>query len=156
MAYDEIIKQRTCSAPQCRIGIDQEIRFSCKSSRVFGLPLRNLHTPSLSLCPQSKDYRERSSNSGSKDCFYSQAITEPDPQDSETCEIYWSDYKRNSYAGSGRFSSRGSEEWLKGRNRSRRSSWNTAPTDCTPTKLFKCIDFWYPTENGKLVRKTNA
>lgn len=156
MTNGKILQHRTCSAPQCRFGIDQKIRLACKGNRVAGCPIRYLHAPSLSLCARSGTPGGKGSNSRSKDCFYGQAFSEPDPQATETCKIYWANDKRDGYSGHGSFSPQGSGEWLKDRNKLKRSSWNTALIDCPLKKWFKYFNSWCLREKGKQAMQTNA
>lgn len=152
----KILQHRTCSTPQCRISVDQKMQLSCEGGRVTGFQIRYLHAPSLSLRARSGTHRGKGSRSRSKDCFYGQAVSEPDPSAPESCEVYWADNKRDSNAGHRSFSPQGSGEWLKDRNKLKRSSWNTDLIDCPQKKWFKYFNSWCLRENGKQAMQTNA
>lgn len=142
MTNGKIFQHRTRSAPQCRLGIDQQTQLSCEGSRGTGCAIRYLHAPSLSLRTRSETHEGTHSSSRSKDCFYSQDVSEPDPPTPETCEVYWADDQRDGYAGHRSFSPQGSGEWLKDRNKLKRSSWNTDLIDCPLKKWFKYFNSW--------------
>ena len=147
MANGKIFKLRASSAPQCRIGIDQKIRFFCQGGKRTGFPLQYLHASSLSICSRSEGHWEKETHTRFKECFYGQAVTGSDPKAPAACKINWANHKRNSDPGSGSFTPQGSGEWLKRKNRIEQSSWNTALTDCPPKKWFKFISFWYRTRD---------
>ena len=142
MTHDEILKSGTCSAYQCRTGNDQGIQGPCESCEGTCSPIRYFQTPSLSVCPRSRGNRHTGSDSGQKDCLYSQAIPGPDPSSSALCQFHGQDLKRSSGAGPGGLSAKRSEAWVRQGNAVERLSWNTALTDCQRKRTCKRIGSW--------------
>lgn len=149
MTHDKIIKPGARTPYQCRTGIDKERRLSCKSSNSTGRSIRYFQAPSLSLCTRSRSGWERSAGSRYKDGLYSEAIKESDQGTSEIFKDHWAKLERDSYSSTSSFSPKWSGAWLKGGNPSRRSSWNTALTDCQGKRLSKLISFWSLRKFGK-------
>lgn len=156
MTYGEVFRFRVCRANQRCAGIDKTIRLCHRGGFPVSVPVWYFQTPGLSLCPRSAGNRQRGPDSGEKDCFYGQAIPEPNPGASAMREIHGKELKRNSHRGSGGLSLQGSEAWLKRTAVRKRFIWNIVLTDCQPKKLSKLTRFWFPGRFGTLMLETNG
>ena len=156
MTHDKIIQLRARTACQCCSGIAQAIRLCREGGSSTGIPIRYLQAPGLSLCAGSTGDRQRGSDSGEKDSFYGQAITEPNPGTSAMCQVHRAKLKRDSDRGSGGVSQQGSGAWLERRTPLKRFSWNIALTDCQLKRLPKPTNFWCPRGSGLRVIETNV
>ena len=153
MTHGQIFQHRTCPAHQFRTFTHQVSRHCCTSSCSNGGPIRHLQTTSLSVCSRSKDNWQACSNSGPKDSLYGQAIPESDPGASATCKENWENIKRDCHSGSGNFSPKWREAWLREAKFQNRSSSNIVLIDCLLRKSFKLISFWFRIKLEKQVLK---
>ena len=156
MTHGEIIQLRARTACQCCSGIAQAIRLCGEGGSSAGIRVRYLQAPGLSLCAASTGGRQRGSDSGEKDSFYGQAITEPNPVTSAMCQVHRSKFKRDSDRGFGGVSLQGPGAWLERRTPLKRFSWNIVLIDCQPKRLPKPTNFWCPRGSGPRVIERNV
>ena len=149
MTYGKIFKSGTCKTDQCRVGIDKEKEIFCRGNADFSKQILYVQASSLSICARSRGNWQRGSDSGHKDCLYSEAVQELDSDGSELCKDQRAEFERDSYPSASSFSSKRSGAWLIGKNPLLILNWNTVLIDCQRERLFKFISFWFPTEFGK-------
>lgn len=153
MTHGQIFQHRTCTAYQFCTFTRQASRHCCTSSCSNGGPIRHLQTTSLSVCSRSNDNWQASSNSGPKDSLYGQAVPESDSGASATCKENWENIKRDCHPGSGNFSPKWREAWLREAKLQNRFSLNIVLTDCLLRKSVKFISFWCRIKLGEQVLK---
>lgn len=156
MTNGKIFQFRAGTAYQCRAGVDRAARLCREGGSSTGSRVRYVQAPGLSLRTRSRGDGQRGSDSGEKDRFYGQALTEPNPGSSATCEIHRAKLKRHSHTGSGSISLQGSGAWLRRRSPLKRLSWNIALTDCQPTRLPKSTNFWFLRGSGRGAIEANV
>jgi len=149
MTNGKVFQFRAGKAYQCRASVDRAPRLCREGGSSTGSPVRYVQAPGLSLYTGSRVDGQRGSDSGEKDRFYGQALTEPNPGNSATCEIHWAKLKRHSHTGSGSISLQGSGAWLRRRSPLRRLSWNMALTGFQPPRLPKSTNFWFLRGSGR-------
>ena len=153
MTHGQIFQHRTCTAHQFRTFTHQAPLHCCTGSCSNGGSIWHFQTTSLSVYSRSKNNWKACSNSGPKDSLYGQAIPESDSGASATCKENWKNIKRDCHSGSGNFSPKWREAWLREAKFQNRSSLNIVLTDCLLRKSFKFISFWFRIKLGKQVLK---
>jgi len=156
MTHGKIFKYGARGAYERRGGIHKERKVSCEGSNGTGGSIRYFQASSLSLCPRSRGGWERGTGSRYKDGLYGEDTQKSDQGTSEIFKNHWGKLERDSHSSTSSFYPKRSGAWLKGRNPLRRSSWNTALTDCQGKRLSKLISFWFLTKFGKGVLQNSV
>jgi hypothetical protein len=152
MIHEQSIQFRTCTACQCRTGIDERTQFHGESSYGTGRAIGHLQEPSLSVCAQSRGHRPRGASSGVKASVYHQAVTGTDSKASAIRQLHREDFERNREPGSGGIPPWDPWAWLKaGDLRPEGSSWSTVLTGCQRKRSSRLISFLCPTGHGQRV-----
>ncbi len=152
MRHGQIIQFRTCTAYQCRAGVDEGIQFHGEGSCGPGRAIQYLQESSLSVCLQSTEHGQRGSGPRPEDPFYHQIIEGSNSKASEICKFHRQESKRNCDPGTGGLSPWNSwTRLIAGNLQPEESSWNTVLTGCQTGKSSKLISFLYLPGHGQRV-----
>jgi hypothetical protein len=147
MRHGQIIQFGTCTAYQCRAGIDEGVQFPGDCSWGPGRTIQYLQESSLPVCTQGPGHGQRGSGSRTEDSFHHQIITGFSSKAQAICKFYRQEFERNRDASSGDLS-----PWTQLRTGSPRpgeSSWNTASIVCRRGKSSRLINSLFPAKHGQ-------
>ena len=150
MTYGTLFQSSTRQANQCSSRAVERALEPCRSGRETCRSRWDVHATSVSI-PSGRSISAPSRrHSRAEDTIHGQASTQPDCCPSRACASSAHDIGRGAAGSDFRLPSSGRPEWLSGVSQSERCNWNTVLTAYSLGNCHRSINYWYPTDLGRL------